>query len=385
MNKRSVETPAPVKSKPAGDCMESGLQTGGMRRPRSWLPLAVAVWSVLSPAMGEAESRETGEASASPDAARAVLLSVRRIWDGGEHNAFTDLTWFQDRWHCCFREAKDHVSPDGRIRILESVDGESWISAAEVVREDADLRDPGFSITPDGRLMLTAAASWHEPSDPVRRQSMTWCSADGRTWDEGTEVGEPDFWLWKTTWNQDAAFGFGYNGYAPEGERCVRLYRSADGRRFETLVPSAFKGGYPNEAKIRFREDGVAVCLLRRDGDPATGLIGEAAAPYEQWEWKDLGVRIGGPNLLQLPGGSWVACVRLYDGQVRTALCGLDLSSGQLEEWLALPSGGDTSYAGLAWRDERLWISYYSSHEGKTSIYLAQVRVRQDPSRELEK
>ena len=37
--------------------------------------------------------------------------------------------------------------------------------------------------------------------------------------------------------------------------------------------------------------------------------------------------------------------------------------------------GGDTSYAGLVWREDLLWISYYSSHEGKTSIYLAKVSI----------
>ena len=42
---------------------------------------------------------------------------------------------------------------------------------------------------------------------------------------------------------------------------------------------------------------------------------------------------------------------------------------------LAFPSGGDTSYAGQVWYDDILWISYYSSHEGKTSIYLAKVKL----------
>ena len=37
--------------------------------------------------------------------------------------------------------------------------------------------------------------------------------------------------------------------------------------------------------------------------------------------------------------------------------------------------GGDTSYPGLLWHDGVLWVSYYSSHEGKTSIYLARVKV----------
>jgi len=47
---------------------------------------------------------------------------------------------------------------------------------------------------------------------------------------------------------------------------------------------------------------------------------------------------------------------------------------GTLTETLKLPSAGDTSYAGLVWHDDLLWISYYSSHEERTSIYLARVR-----------
>ena len=41
---------------------------------------------------------------------------------------------------------------------------------------------------------------------------------------------------------------------------------------------------------------------------------------------------------------------------------------------LTLPSGGDNSYPGMVWHDTLLWTSYYSSHEEKTSIYLAKIR-----------
>ena len=42
---------------------------------------------------------------------------------------------------------------------------------------------------------------------------------------------------------------------------------------------------------------------------------------------------------------------------------------------LTLPSGGDCSYPGLVWHGGLLWMSYYSSHEGKSSIYLARVEL----------
>ena len=53
---------------------------------------------------------------------------------------------------------------------------------------------------------------------------------------------------------------------------------------------------------------------------------------------------------------------------------------GEYDPVLTLPSGGDTSYPGLVWHDGLLWISYYSSHEGKKSaIYLAKVRFPEEP------
>jgi hypothetical protein len=103
--------------------------------------------------------------------------------------------------------------------------------------------------------------------------------------------------------------------------------------------------------------------------------LGIARPPYARWQWKDLGAKIGGPNMLQLPDGRFVAAVRLYDKRVRTALCWLDPAAGKLTEFLTLPSGGDTSYAGLVLHEGLLWVSYYSSHEGRTSIYLAKVQI----------
>jgi hypothetical protein len=58
-----------------------------------------------------------------------------------------------------------------------------------------------------------------------------------------------------------------------------------------------------------------------------------------------------------------------------TALCYLDVREHKMTKLLKLPSGGDTSYPGLLWHNDLLYVSYYSSHEGKTRIYLAKVKV----------
>lgn len=48
--------------------------------------------------------------------------------------------------------------------------------------------------------------------------------------------------------------------------------------------------------------------------------------------------------------------------------------SAALAPAVAVTSGGDTGYPGLVWHDGLLWVSYYSSHEGKANIYLARIR-----------
>ena len=296
------------------------------------------------------------------------LVEVRKIWDQAPHNAFTGLARFQDRWFCAFREGTGHVCPEGSLRVITSDDGDTWESAALLTSDNSDLRDAQLTVTPDGLLMLSGAEAMHDRSE-YTHQSLSWLSKDGRTWSDRHEIGDRNFWLWRVTWHKDTAYGIGYGVGKEKGS--LRLYTSKDGKRFETLMNPMLEAAYPNESSIVFDGD-TAYCLLRQD--PANGQLGIAKPPYTDWEWKDVGTRIGGPAMLRLPDGRLVAGVRLYDGVVRTSLGWVDPVSGKFTECLRLPSGGDTSYPGLVYHDGLLWMSYYASHEGKSSIYLAKIR-----------
>ena len=239
-----------------------------------------------------------------------------------------------------------------------------------------DLRDPKLCITPDGRLMLTAGLRYNADGEDM--QSLAWFSEDGSIWGTPALIGENQYWLWRVTWHVGVAYAV---GRVPD-ERIPRLYRSTDGRHFEVLLKDAAFFPHvpgPSEATLRFRDDNTALCLIRLNNVPGSmtdhGHLGTARPPYTNWTWQDLGAKVGGPNMLELPDGRFVAAVRLYDNRQRTALCWLDPKTGTLTEALTLPSGGDTSYAGLVSHDGVLWVSYYSSHEDKTSIYLAKVRI----------
>ncbi|MDX1678000.1 exo-alpha-sialidase [Arsukibacterium sp.] len=302
------------------------------------------------------------------------MLTTRCIWQQAEHNAFTDLIWFGQALWCVFREGSAHVSPDGAFRLLRSADrGQSWHSVALISARDADLRDAKLNTDANGNLLLLGAGALHHP-EQHSHQSYLWQSGDGYSWSAAQPVGEPDIWLWRMVWQQQRRLSpHCYAvGYRVGPDKLVRLYHGCSPLRLTPLA-DMLSGSYANESGLLFEPDGTALCLLRRD--PDHGLFGQSKAPYTDWQWQDVGCRIGGPQWLQLPDGKLLACVRLYDEKVRTSLCWIDRQSGKLTEWQTLPSGGDCSYAGMVLRDDTLYISYYSSHEGKTGIYFSELNL----------
>ncbi len=277
-----------------------------------------------------------GPLLAQTDTPAKPLMEVHKIWDKAPHNAFTDLVRFNDRWYCAFREGKAHtggIAGQGKLRVIASDDGQEWKSVGLFDSPLGDMRDGKLSVTADGKLLLASAMQIYEP-DPHRHQSLSWLSADGKTWSEANRVGDPDFWIWGVSWNKGHGYGIGYKTVEP---RFVRLYRTADGQKFETLVPDLkVKSNYPNESCIVFAPDETAYCLLRCDG-PAQ--IGQSKPPYKDWNWKETKTSIGGPEMIRLHDGRLLAGVRLYRPKAHTALCWVDPQAGTITEALRAPLG----------------------------------------------
>lgn len=301
------------------------------------------------------------------------LLEVHKIWDQAPHNAFTDLVHYNGVWFCGFREGETHMSADGQIRVICSMDGKDWQSIALMAWKNGDLRDAKFSITPSEELMLNAGVRFVEDNKTVGFKSVTWFSVDGKHWSQPfvCNTGH-DTWRWSVTWHKGIAYSFGYGNQDKQG--C--LYHSQDGKSWKILKDKVFPDvqSYGNESSIVFLEDDSAYCLLRRDKANATAMLGMAKPPYKDWDWSDLGQRIGGPKMVRFANGKLLAALRLHN-EIRTALCLIGTSDYSLLELLTLPSAGDTSYPGLVVKHGVAWISYYSSHEEKTSIYLAKVQI----------
>ena len=309
------------------------------------------------------------------------LISVKKIWDAGEHNAFTDLIRFQGKWFCAFRESAAHVGGDGKIRVLASTNGEQWESAALLSETGVDLRDPKLSLAPDKRLMLVMGGSVYGGKTLMERQPRVAFSKDGEDWTVPQRVMAKDDWLWRVTWHDVHAYGIAYTvPVKGSGDWTVSFVESGDGINYRQ-VKKLDVPGRPNEATVRFVENGDCVALLRREG---AGLgaerdawIGRSSAPFEEWKWQPAGMFVGGPNFIVLSNGTMLASGR----QMNPAPAGPKMFVGRMDEksitpQLILPSGGDCSYPGMVWHEGVLWVSYYSSHEGKTSIYLAKIKMQ---------
>ena len=306
-------------------------------------------------------------------------VRVSKIWDAAPHNAFTDLARFHDEWFCVFREADKHIGGDGKIRVLASRDGESWASVALIGEEGIDLRDPKICLAPNDRLMLTMGGSVYRGTTTLQgRQPRVAFSKDGRDWSAPQRVlGEGD-WLWRVTWHAGEAFGVSYKTSAPEGtpadtgEWTLTLYRSKDGVAWEAVAPLAVPDR-PNETTLRFKPDGECIALVRRETADKQGWLGQSPPPYREWKWQPIGRAIGGPNILAPPSGIlWIAGRDYREGGPKTAIG--QFNEGAWKPSLTLPSGGDNGYPGMWLLRGELWLTYYSSHEGKAAIYLARVK-----------
>lgn len=319
-------------------------------------------------------------------AAEWEIVSVRRIWDQPPHAAFGDLIRWHDRWHAVFREGAGHaprkgVTDDGRLRVLSSADGDTWRSEALLAEAGVDLRDPHLSVTPDGRLMIVAGGSYYPDGEYRSRQSRVFFSSDARSWTSPRKVVDDGDWLWRVTWHRGTAYGVAKTLPVTIGgqaqPRKIRLVSSRDGVGWNTLALLTPPGG--DETTLRFLPDDTMVALTRRNIDNENhAWVGTSRPPYADWSWHSTGHFIGGPNFIVLPSGRWIGGGRIYEGgdrsRARTELG--ELTAEGFAPRLRLPSGGDSSYPGFVWHEDLLWTLYYSSHEGKTSIYLAKVRLR---------
>jgi len=347
-----------------------------MKEMKFWKGFVVFGLLLLSSLFAQAQKDET--------------MDIRRIWDSGNHNAFTDITFFKNKFYVVFREADAHIpnkdnTGNGIIRVLTSVDGEFWESAAVIELDGIDLRDPKISITPKKRLMIVMGGSKYDQQELKSINTYVSMSDPG-----GARFSDPepvtidesiksDFdWIWRVTWYGKVGYGVLYQSFVDgeKGKTKAYLVQTTKGSEYEVITELKIDGN-PTEATVRFLSGNEMAILVRRDGGDQMGMLGTAKAPYTDWNWRKLDFRVGGPNFEVIPINKILIGTRVYSPEGNYTALLLGKKDGEFKEVMRLPSGGDTSYMGMFTIAGYAWLSYYSSHEGKASIYYARIPYSQ--------
>jgi hypothetical protein len=313
-------------------------------------------------------------------------MDLRRIWDRGGHNAFTDIAFFKNKLYVVLREGAGHIpnkdnTGNGIIRVLSSVDGEYWESAGTIELEGVDLRDPKISVTPKKRMMIIMGGSVYEQQE--LKSISTYVSTsdpNGNRFSDPEQITlddpiKSDFdWIWRVTWYEKTGYGVLYQSYVDgeKGKTKAYLVKTSKGEEYEVITELAVDGN-PNEATIRFLSGGEMLILVRREGEDKMGMLGSSKAPYTDWTWEKLDYRLGGPNFEIIPINKLLIGTRVYSEEGNYTALLLGKKGEPFKEVMRLPSGGDNSYVGMFTIAGYVWLSYYSTHEGKTSVYYARI------------
>jgi hypothetical protein len=319
------------------------------------------------------------------------VVSVRRVFHNGEHNAFTDLCRFRGQLWLAFRSCPDGhmVHPTASVMVLRSADGVKWEEAHRFRVERRDTRDPHFLVFQDKLFVYTG--TWYSGTTTLARADYdlnkhlgyaAW-SGDGVTWHSPIMLeGTFGHYIWR-------AAVFGGKAYLC-GRRNIGFDTTArgEGRQVESLMlesddglvwrkRAVFQEIAGDETAFLFEPDGSVLGVGRRSG-PAQLL--RSQPPYTHWERTDFDRSIGGPLLTKWGDRYVVGGRKTAPDGPKTSLCWL--AGEQLHEFAELPSGGDNSYPGFVeLGPARALVSYYSSHErdasGKTitAIYLAELMM----------
>lgn len=340
--------------------------------------------------MGQTIDVSRVSAAGTPNVA---VSNIRRVFYNGEHNAFTDLVRFKERYYLAFRSCPDGhmVHPTSSIIILVSDDLQSWEQVHRFSVNLRDTRDPHFLVFKDRLFVYTG--TWYSGRTTLPRSEYdlnkhlgyaAWTD-DGSDWQSPIMLeGTFGHYIWKANTFGGKAFLCGRRKHEfdirPRGEGPAvesAMLESDDGLIWRTRT--LFQEVNGDETAFQFEPDGSILAIVRRGSSKAQLL--RSKPPYTDWDRRDLDRYIGGP-LLTRWGNRWVVGGRrsVSGRGPKTSMCWL--VGDNLHEFAELPSAGDNSYPGfLELSQTKAVMSWYSSHEKEdsgrsiTAIYMADLTI----------
>lgn len=307
-------------------------------------------------------------------------VNVLKIFSKEEmHSAFTDLAYFKGEFYCTFRVAKKHVGDDGSVYLLTSKNSKNWKFVKSFRVEGVDLRDPKFILSEDLQILyLHIGGSIFSNGEFVTNNQFVTRSQNGKEWETPNLINIKDKWLWKPILYNDFSYSIGYKA----GEKLI-FYKSSDliNYNFEKTI-NLDPSGILTEAAIAKSHD--TLYAIVRKNYPGS-YFGISKNPFHEWKWVQLDRVLGGPNIMKIDNRILISG-RTYidseDSDCRTKTFLGEIIGDKIKILHILPSGGDTGYTGMVYKDNMLYISYYSgisgclnTNDNFTEVYLAKIKL----------
>jgi hypothetical protein len=309
------------------------------------------------------------------------------VTNDGKHNAFTDLLFWRDSFWLVYVSSPSHFeSKESRLVLLRSSDAHNWQEVKKFDGDGQDIRDPKLAIV-QGQMFLYALLN--KQFDPEPYKTIVAHSNDGISWSPFEEV-TPEGWLVGRPITSDESVW-----YAPAHRidyGTAVLLQSTDGVNW-SIHSTIFEGKEEraDETAIQFLQDGRIIAATRLEagssifGSSQAGtLLSIAASPFIAWTQitKSHVTRLDGPALFRVEDQVYAVGRRQTQivapfqglgsaiGKKRTALFLVKENAEELIHLTDLPSCGDTSYAGVAIADGKVFISYYTNDPRKDYPWL---------------
>ena len=280
--------------------------------------------------------------------------SVRKAYNDGNHNAFTDLCRYRDRYYLTFRNCPDGhmLFTTSRILVLESDDTRTWREVCAFNVPERDVRDPHFMVFRDRLYVLSGTwlvdpTDWHS-TDLNDHQGYAAWTEDGTSWQGPAPLdGTHGYYIWRAGARGDTAYLIG---------RCVRDWPGCRiARRCATPKPAAqerrrgalgTRRAHPaavwRRDRLQFEPDGSSSHRPWRVS--SAGQV-PPVPPYTEWR-RVARTQHRRADARALRRRYLVGGRRTIDpAKPRTVLYWLE--DDALQEVAELPSGGDNSYPGF--------------------------------------
>ncbi len=316
-----------------------------------------------------------------------ILRQVTVVRDGN-HNAFTDLQFWQGCYWVTYRKGAGHISMDGAVALSVSADRTRFREVAHV-HAPGDNRDPKLFPVNENRVALYFP-SWVRGYEARELQQYITFSGDGHVWEKPEPILPPGHWLWRVRRHDGRYYGLIQNLTQGQGDEedphQLDLAVSENLLDWEIITRVGEEYGL-NESDIHWWDDGEAWIVARSATKHFGSCFCSAVPPYTDWKVVELTPMVHAPVFLPVEGELYVAGRNMpaVEGDAtfpfKSAGVGLwRVQRGALEAVLRIPATGDCSYPGMVADPQgRVCLSYHSQHAYHMGVLSPPSRVQPHP------